>query len=70
MACAGCGRPVNQWRCPWCGTWNDTGMSRDEIIALAFRIAREFADGLRRAFRYLRQLGFSARQQCEALAGA
>lgn len=45
-------------------------MTHAEIISLAFRIARECRDGLRHAFRYLRSLGFSAREQCEALAGA
>lgn len=45
-------------------------MTDFEIIQLALNMARTLRDGLRRAFRYLRSLGFSAQQQCEALAGA
>jgi hypothetical protein len=44
-------------------------MSIREIIELARRIARECANGLARAFRYLRSIGLSAWQQCEALSG-
>lgn len=43
-------------------------MTRAEIISLA-RLMRTLRDGLRRAFNFLRQLGFNAREQCEALIG-
>lgn len=45
-------------------------MTSFEIVQLARKIAATVRDGLRRAFHYLRSLGFSAREQCEALAGA
>lgn len=46
-------------------------MTYAEIIALAWKIATSgLRDCLRRAFNYLRHVGFSAREQCEALAGA
>ena len=61
--CAGCGRPVNQWRCPFCGTWNETGgsMTMPEIIALARRMVREVVNGWQRAVHWLTSLHWDFR---------
>jgi hypothetical protein len=50
-----------------CSAAHDAPWSRDEIFALARRMARQLRDGLNRAARYLRALGVELEEALQAL---